>query len=60
MVVPFFGQKSISGNEIAKYLYLPCLQHQNQIAVVYGWRAAMRILRQPPFLKSQGSKIVPF
>ena len=53
------SQNSASDNVIAKYRYLPCIQHQNQTAVTYGWRAAMRNVRQPQFLKSQSSKIVP-
>ena len=54
MVVPSFSSKnSDSDNEIAKYLYLPCIQHQNQTAVTYGWQAATRIIRQTTFLKSQ-------
>ena len=40
------------------YRYLPCIQHQNQTAVTYGWRAATRNVRQSPLLKSQSSKIV--
>ena len=61
MVVPSFSSKhSDSDNEIAKNSYLPCIQHQNQIAMTYVWRAATRNERQPPFLKSQSSKIVPF
>ena len=60
MVVPSFSYKnSASDNEIAKYHYLPCIQHQNQTTVSYGWRAAKRNVSQPPFLKSQSSKIVP-
>ena len=59
-VVSFFSSThSASDNVIAKYRYLPCIQHQNQTAVTYGWRAATRNVRQPPFLKSQSSKIVP-
>ena len=50
MVVPSFSSKhSDSDNEIAKNRYLPCIQHQNQIAVTYGWQAATRNERQPPF-----------
>ena len=60
MVVPSFSSKnSDSDNEIAKNRYLPCIQHQNQTAVIYGWQAATRNVRQPPFSKSQSSKIVP-
>ena len=60
MLVPSFSSKnSDSDIEIAKKCYLPCIQHQNQTAVTYGWRAATRNVRQPPFLKSQSSKIVP-
>ena len=60
MVAPsFFIQNSASDNEIAKYRYLPCIQHQNRTAVTYGWRAAARNVRQSPFLMSQSSKIVP-
>ena len=60
MADPSFSSKySASDNEIAKYRYLPYIQHQNQTAVTYGWRAATRNVRQPPFLKSQRSKIVP-
>ena len=60
MVVPSFSsKKSASDNEIAKNRYLPCIQHQSRTAVTYGWRAATRNVRQPPFLKSQSSKIVP-
>ena len=44
---------------MAKYPYLPCIQHQNQTPVMYGWRAATRNVRQPPYLKSQSLKIVP-
>ena len=59
MVVPSFSSKKLaSDNEIAKYRYLPCIQHQNQTAVTYGWRAATRNVRQPPLLKSQSSKIL--
>ena len=57
MVVPSFSSKnSASDNDIAKYRYLPCIQHQNQTAVTYGWQAATRNVRQPPFLKSQSLK----
>ena len=56
----FSSKNSCSDNEIAKYRYLPCIQHQNQTFVFYGWRAATRNVRQPPFLMSQSSKIVPF
>ena len=60
MVVPSLSRKnSVIDNEIAKYRYLPCIQHQNQTAVFYGWRVATRNVRQPPFLKSQSSKIMP-
>ena len=60
MVVPSFSsKKSDSDNEIAKNRYLPCIQHQNQTAAIYGWQAATRNVRQPPFSKSQSSKIVP-
>ena len=60
MVVPSFSSKnSASDNEIAKYCHLLCTQHQNQTAVTYGWRAATGNVRQPQFLKSQSSKIVP-
>ena len=60
MVVTSFSSKnSIIDNKIAKNRYLPCIQHQNQTAVTYGWRAATRNVRQSPFLKSQSSKIVP-
>ena len=46
IVVPSFLMKnSASDNEIAKYRYLPCIQHQNQTAVTYGRRAAMRNVR---------------
>ena len=38
MVVPSFSSKnSDRDNEIAKNRYLPCIQHQNQTAVTYGW-----------------------
>ena len=54
MVFPSFSPKiSASDNKIAKYPYLPCMQHQNQTAMTYGWQAAGRNVRQPPFLKSQ-------
>ena len=54
MTCPSFSSKNLaSDNEIAKYRYLPCIQHQNQTAVTYGRRAATRNVRQPPFLKSQ-------
>ena len=33
----FFTKKSANDNEIAKYRYLPCIQHQNQTALTYGW-----------------------
>ena len=60
MVVPSYSSKiSASDNNIAKHRYLPCIQLQNQTAVTYGWRAATKNVRQPPFLKSQSSKIVP-
>ena len=60
MVVPSFSPKnSDSDNKTAKNRYLPCIQHQNQTAVTYGWGAATRNVRQPPFLKSRSSKIVP-
>ena len=49
----FHQRNSASDNEIAKYRYLPCIQHQNQTAVTSGWQAATRNVRQPPFLKSQ-------
>ena len=53
-VVLFFSSKnSASDNEIAMYRYLPCLQHQNQTAVTYGWRAATKNVWQPPFFMSQ-------
>ena len=55
----FFIKNSASDNVIAKYRYLPCVQHQNQTAVIYGWGAATRNVRQHPFLKSQSSKLVP-
>ena len=59
MVVPSVSsKKSASDNEITKYRYLPCKQHQNQTAVTYGWRAATKNVRQPQLLKSQRSKIV--
>ena len=60
VVSSFSSKNSASDNVIAKYRYLPCIQQQNQTAVTYGWRAATRNVRQPPFLKSQSSKIVPF
>ena len=41
------------------YRYLPCIQDQNQADMAYGWRAATRNVRQPPFLMSQSSKNVP-
>ena len=53
------SNNSASDNEIAKYRYLPCIQHQNQTVVTYGWRAATRNVCQPPFLKSQSSNFVP-
>ena len=59
VVLSFSSNNPANDNEIAKYRYLPCIQHQNQTAVNYGWRAATRNVRQPPFLKSQSSKIVP-
>ena len=59
VVSSFSSQNSASDNVIAKYRYLPCIHYQNQTAVTYGWRAATRNVRQPPFLKSQSSKIVP-
>ena len=60
MVVPSFSSKnSASHNEIAKYRYLPGIQHQNQSAVTYSWRDATINVRQHPFLKSQSSKSVP-
>ena len=60
MIVPTFSsKKSANDNEIANYRYLPCIQNQNQTAVTYGWRDATGNVRQPPFLKSQSSKIVP-
>ena len=59
VVSSFSSKNSASDNVIAKNRYLPCIQHQNQAAVTYGWRAATRNVRQPPFLKSQCSKIVP-
>ena len=60
MTVPSFSSKnSASDNEIAKNRHLPCKQHQNQTDVTYGWGAATKNVRQPPFLKSQSSKIVP-
>ena len=55
----FHKNNSASDNENAKYRYLPCIQRQNQTAVTYGLRAATRNVRQPLFLKSQSSKIVP-
>ena len=58
-VSSFLSNNSASDNLIAKYRYLPCIQHQTQTAVTYGWRAATRNVRQPSFLKSQHSKIVP-
>ena len=60
MVVPSVSskKKSASDNEIAKYRYLPCKQHQNQTTVTYGWRPATKNVRQPQLLKSQRSKIV--
>ena len=60
MVVSYFLSKnSDSDNKIVQTRYLPFIQHQNQTAVTYSWRAATRNVRQPPFLKSQSSKIVP-
>ena len=59
VVLSFSSKNSASDNEIAKYRYLPCIQQQNQTAVTYGWRAATRNVRQPPFLMSKSSKIVP-
>ena len=59
VVSSFSSKNSASDNVIAKYRYLPCIHHQYQTAVTYGWRAATRNVRQPPFLKSQSSKIVP-
>ena len=59
VVSSFSSKNSASDNVIAKYRYLPCIQHQNQTAVTYDWQAATRNVRQPPFLKSQSSKIVP-
>ena len=60
MVVPSFSYKnSASDNEIAKYRYLPCIQHKNQTTVTYGWRSATRNVGRPPIFKSQSSKIVP-
>ena len=53
VVSSFSFKNSASDNVIAKYRYSPCLQHQNQTAVTYGWQAATRNVRQPPFLKSQ-------
>ena len=51
-VVPSFSSKySDSDNEIAKKRYLPCIQHQNQTAVTYGWRAATKNVRQPRIFK---------
>ena len=58
MVVPFGPKNSLSGNAFAIYCYLPCMQYQNKTAVAYGCGAAMRILRQPPILKSQSTKIL--
>ena len=53
MVVPSFSyKKSASDKEIAKNRYFSCIQHQSRTAVTYGWRAATRNVRQPPFLKS--------
>ena len=44
--VPSISSKnSASDNEIAKYRYLPFIQHQNQTAVTYGRRAATRNVR---------------
>ena len=59
VVSSFSSKKLASDNVIAKYRYLPCKQHHNQTAVSYGLRAAMRSVRQPSFLKSHSSKIVP-
>ena len=59
VVSSFSSKHSASDNVIAKYRYLPCIQHQNQTAVTYGWQTATKNVRQPPFLKSQSSKIVP-
>ena len=60
MVVSSFSLKnSANYKQIASSRYLPCIQHQNQTAVAYDWQAATRKVRQPPFLKSQSSKIVP-
>ena len=58
MLVPSFEPNmSLSDNDIAKTRYLPWIHYQQQNAVAYGCRVAPRILRQPPFLKSQSSKI---
>ena len=56
VVLSFSSKNSASDNEISKYRYLFCIQHQNQTAVPYGWRAATINVRQPPFLMSQSSK----
>ena len=59
VVLSFSSKNSASDNAIAKYRYLPCIQHPNQTAVTYGWRAATKNVRHTPFLMSQSSKIVP-
>ena len=55
VVSSFSSNNSASDYVIAKYRYL----HQIPTAVTYGWRAATRNVRQPPFLKSKSSKHVP-
>ena len=59
IVLSYSSKNSASENEIAMYRYLPCIQDQNQTDMAYGWRAATRNVRQPPYLMSQSSKIVP-
>ena len=50
-VLSFSSKNSVSDNEITKYRYLTCTQHQNQTTVTNSWRAATRNVRQPPMFK---------
>ena len=51
VVSSFSSKNSASDNVIAKYRYLPCIQHQNQTAVTYVWQTTTRNVRQPPIFK---------
>ena len=52
MIVPSFSSKHLaSDNKIAKYRYLSGIQHKNQTAVTYNWRAATKKCKATPIFK---------